>query len=335
MGLRHIALAGLRRSGALGAVAATYGRNRLTVLAYHRVTDPEEESFAGFPGNVSATPHAFARQMEWMAERFAPVSIEQVAAAVGGEPLPVRPFLITFDDGYRDNLDNAHPVLLRLGIPATIFLATDHIGTAEPFWWDLVAWHFSRSYRRAGDLPLLGDRLWSDPHRMAVDWIKAAKALSDDAKVEAVTALTAALDAGDVGNAFRTALLDWDQVRTMAGEGVAFGAHTRTHPILTRIPEDRVGAEVEGSVDRVRVETGMVPLGFAYPNGLKGDYDDVAQVAVRSAGVPLGFTLLPGPVRAQELRRHPLAIRRVHIHHRDGMDRFVAKVSGLSRLTRR
>ncbi len=334
MGWRHTALAGLRRSGTLGAFAAAFGRDRLTVLAYHRVVDPQEDSFVGFAGNVSATPAAFERQMSWTLERFNPVSIEQVVAALGGASLPPRPLLVTFDDGYRDNLDNAHPVLRRLEIPATIFLATDHIGTGETFWWDLAAWRFAVSGRRTADLPLLGERTWSDPHRVTVAWIEAAKAVSDDEKLAALEALKEALGGGEPGDAFRSVLLDWGQVRSMADDGVSFGAHTRTHPILTRIPAERARREVADSVDRVRDETGEAPSGFAYPNGLRGDFDDVAKDAVRSAGVPLAFTLLAGPARRREVRRDPLAIRRVYVHHGDGLDRFVAKVSGLSRLGR-
>jgi peptidoglycan/xylan/chitin deacetylase (PgdA/CDA1 family) len=43
---------------------------------------------------------------------------------------------ITFDDGYRDNFDNAAPILERLGLPATFFVATGFIGTDEVAWWD-------------------------------------------------------------------------------------------------------------------------------------------------------------------------------------------------------
>ena len=81
--------------------------------------------------------------MDYAAEHFHPVSLEQVAAALDGGPrLPSRPLLVTFDDGYRDNLTAALPVLRERGIPMTVFLATGLRGRRAPFPWDLAAWCF-------------------------------------------------------------------------------------------------------------------------------------------------------------------------------------------------
>ncbi len=335
MGWKSAALSTVRRLGGFRLVGSWYGRRRLTVLAYHRVIDLDSPDFVGFRGNVSAAPREFETQMEWIAERMNPVSIEQVARSLDGGRLPDRPVLVTFDDGYRDNLDHALPVLERLAIPATVFLATDHVGSAVPFWWDLVAWRFATSGVRQASLPLLGETEWSDSHEIARRWIVAAKQLLETAKVEAVAALSDQLGGTDPAAAFGSTLVDWAGVRRMSGSGVLFGAHTCSHPILTRIDTDQVVGEVSQSVARIREEVGSPVLGFAYPNGQRGDFDDVAQRAVSSAGVPLAFSLVPGPARPSEIRKDPLAIRRVYVHHGDGMERFVAKVAGIPRLTGR
>jgi hypothetical protein len=104
--------AAAHRGGLLLAAGALFGGRRLTVLAYHRVADPGHPGLDGYRRNVSATPEGFAHQMDYAAERFLPVSLEQVEAALDGGPrLPRRPLLVTFDDGYRDNLTTAWPVL--------------------------------------------------------------------------------------------------------------------------------------------------------------------------------------------------------------------------------
>lgn len=335
MGWKHTALAAVRRLGGLRLLESFYGRSRITVLAYHRVVDPDARGFVGFWGNASATPAEFEAQMDWVAERMNPVTLEQVVASLDGADLPDSALLVTFDDGYRDNLISAAPILEGRGIPATIFLATDHIGTADPFWWDRAAWRFERHGPGDADLPVLGERTWSDPREIAVDWISAAKLLPDRERVEAVHALDDTLD-GDVGSAFEGALLTWDDVDALASNGWTIGAHTCRHPILTRLPNpEQVHAEVSGSVDRVREATGGDVLGFAYPNGQPGDFDEVTRRAVADAGVPLAFSLVPGPARPAEVREDPLAVRRIYVHHGDDPVRFAAKVSGVPRIAGR
>lgn len=333
MGWRRIALTAGRRLGAYRLLEGFYGRSRLTVLAYHRVTDPDAAGFVGYRGNVSATPDEFDAQMAWIAERMNPVSIEQLAASLHGPALPDRAVLVTFDDGYRDNLVEAAPIMQPYDIPSVIFLATDHIGTAHPLWWDLVAWRFTTSTVREADLPLTGPTSWTSPDQMASRWIAAAKQLPDEDRRVAVASLAGALGGGDPTAAFSEVLLTWADVTTLEGHGWSIGAHTCSHPILTRVDDPAtVLREVGDSVDRVAVATGGPVLGFAYPNGQAGDFDAMAKEAVASAGVPLAFTLLPGPARPHEVRSDPLGIRRVYVHHGDDPTRFAAKVAGVPRL---
>src|SRR5690242_2555715 len=77
--------------------------------------------------------HLFRAHLESLRRRFDLVDLEEVAAA----PAPRR-LALTFDDGYRGIYDNAFPLLQEWGIPATIFLVTDRIGSSEPLWWDKV-----------------------------------------------------------------------------------------------------------------------------------------------------------------------------------------------------
>jgi glycosyltransferase involved in cell wall biosynthesis/peptidoglycan/xylan/chitin deacetylase (PgdA/CDA1 family) len=97
----------------------------LRVLAYHRVNDRH-------PGDrLSVHPLEFRRQMEHLAECGRPVlPLQEAVLRLKGEgpPLPPGALCLTFDDGYRDNLESAAPVLERLGFPATVFLVTGRIG---------------------------------------------------------------------------------------------------------------------------------------------------------------------------------------------------------------
>ena len=100
----------------------------LRVLLYHKVNDVQ-----GNPGSV--TPALFAEHMAMIAaEGYRPVSLGEVLEHLGdGAPLPPRATLITFDDGYLDNLVNAAPILAQHGFPAVLFMSVGRIGSDTPF----------------------------------------------------------------------------------------------------------------------------------------------------------------------------------------------------------
>lgn len=327
----------LYRVGLLDAVHPLWP-DRLTVLAYHRIADPNGVGFDTFEPNVSATPAAFAAQMDFIRQRFNVISGRDLVAWLKGEqPLPTHPALITFDDGYRDNLDHAWPVLQQRNMPAVIFLATDYIGRATPFYWDLVAYCFAHTTKKEAVLPLIGLQQWRDREsRTAVlkNWLSSLKKLPDQEKWSAINQLPQLLDVSISADTFAGLHLTWDQVRTMAAAGIEMGAHTRSHPILTRISLEQARLEVEGSKKRVEAEINQPVTLFAYPNGLPTDFSAELQAILALVGFKAAFTMVPGPTRAAEVRRKPMAIRRIFLRHKDTLPRFAAKVMGLPKLLR-
>jgi len=323
------------RLGMFDAVHALWP-NRLTVLAYHRVIDPHTPNFDTFKPNVSATPAAFAAQMDFLRPRFNIVSINEVTAWLEEKhPLPPNPALITFDDGYRDNLDYALPVLQERRLPAVIFLATNYIGSASPFFWDLIAYCFHHTSKSEADLPLLGRQTWGEPStRTAImsRWLDLLKKLPDTEKWAAVEKLPHALDVSVPADAFSTMHLNWDQVRQMVAAGVDMGAHTQSHPILTRIPLEQACDEVAGSKTRIEAEINRPVTAFAYPNGQPSDFNPALQAMLQQVGIKAAFTLVPGPTRPAEVRQAPMEIRRIFISYKDTLARFVSKVMGAPRL---
>jgi peptidoglycan/xylan/chitin deacetylase (PgdA/CDA1 family) len=306
------------------------------VLAYHRIADPNLSGFDTFEPNVSATPAAFAAQMDFIRQRFNVISGSDLVAWLQGEQsLPQHPVLITFDDGYRDNLDQAWPILQERNMSAVIFLATDYIGHATPFYWDLIAYCFHHTAKKEVDLPLIGFQRWSNKEsRTAVvnNWLGRLKKLPDREKWAAVRELPRLLDVSISEETFAGLHLNWEQVRTMAAAGIEMGAHTQSHPILTRIAPEEARLEVEGSKKRVEAEINQPVTLFAYPNGLPTDFNGTLQAILTQVGFKAAFTLVPGPTRPKEVQQEPMAIRRIFLHHQDTLPRFAAKVMGVPRL---
>ena len=103
------------------------GERTLRVLMYHKVNDLR-------PNPTTVPTEVFAEQMELLAELgYVPVSLERVRDHyLVGMPLPSGAVLITFDDGYRDNLENALPILRRHGYPAVVFVPIGYLDDDRP-----------------------------------------------------------------------------------------------------------------------------------------------------------------------------------------------------------
>jgi peptidoglycan/xylan/chitin deacetylase (PgdA/CDA1 family) len=100
----------------------------LPILMYHRI-GPLNASLPAITRALTVTPQGFSAQMHWLvAHGFHVVTqLQAFDALEKRDPLPPRPLMITFDDGYRDVLWNAAPVLKRLRLPATAYVITGRV----------------------------------------------------------------------------------------------------------------------------------------------------------------------------------------------------------------
>lgn len=318
------------RAGVFGAVQRRH-RSVLTVLNYHRIDDTSRAGFDSFAPNVTATPDAFARQMDYVQRHFNVITCAAIASWLRGESeLPAYPALITFDDGYRDNYVNAFPILKERNLSAIIFLTTGLIETNEPAYWDYTAYCFHHTRKTSTTLPYVGPVSWVDERErrnVMKSWIESLKRLPDPEKHSAVQGLPDLLEVSVDSAAFSDLYLTWDEVREMSRNGIEIGSHTVGHPILTRVPLKHVEHELVTSRHKIESEIEQQVIAFAYPNGGVADYsNDVIQVVLQ-AGYQLAFTLTGDFAQYQQVRSNPLAISRIYLDRTDTFSRFVAKIS--------
>lgn len=290
-------------------------RGVLTILTYHRVDEPSARPDL-MPSLVSATPDGFAAQVAMVAREFDPVALPDVLDALDDpRRLPGRAVLITFDDGYRDFATNAWPVLRAASVPATLFVATAFTGDpAARFWWDRLwaAVHGAAPSTLAtpvGAVPVGPADARATVGRLR-DWLKA---LDHDAVLHEIDRIVDALapGPGHTPDDPPASVLDWDELRRLAAEGVTLAPHTRTHPLLDRVDLERAEAEISGSFDDLERETGSVTPParvLAYPSGSHGPS---AVEAARRTGMTLAMTTQRG---GNDLRRADrLRLRRINV----------------------
>ena len=101
---------------------------RVPILMYHYVSVPPPDADK-YRLDLSVTPANFDAQMEYLAlEGYHPVRLSDLAEFLANDkPLPPKPIVITFDDGYTDNYQNAFPILKKYKFPATFFVIAQYV----------------------------------------------------------------------------------------------------------------------------------------------------------------------------------------------------------------
>jgi peptidoglycan/xylan/chitin deacetylase (PgdA/CDA1 family) len=274
-------------------------RPRPVILMYHRVAVAQHD-----PWGLAVHPERFEEQIAYLKHHRTPMSMDELVDRLLSKTLPANAVAITFDDGYRDNLVNAKPVLARHSVPATLFLATGFINQNTPFWWDELATMILASTQAIRDQQLWpGESVtldWGEAERsdlvagwrasdeprtarqnvyLAI-WRKLQRATAEDREL-AMNTLRRHLetDHDPLGKPMSS-----DEIRALLSDGlIELGAHTVTHPALTLLCRLESRREIEVSGHRCRELATKSVNGFAYP------YGDMSS-EVRSDVATLGFS---------------------------------------------
>jgi peptidoglycan/xylan/chitin deacetylase (PgdA/CDA1 family) len=121
---------------------------KVPILMYHYISTPPAGADV-YRVDLSTPPDLFAAQLDrLLAEGYTAISLYQLLANLTqGAPLPEKPVVLTFDDGYRDNYENAFPLLRARGLTATFFVVTDFVDEDRP---DYLSWDMAREMLAAG-----------------------------------------------------------------------------------------------------------------------------------------------------------------------------------------
>jgi peptidoglycan/xylan/chitin deacetylase (PgdA/CDA1 family) len=272
----------LHRAGALHLVRYAR-RSALRIVTYHR-----------FPDGCDT---ALAAQCEYLRRYYHPVSLSNVADWLEGRfTLPPNAVAVTIDDGYRDFL-YAQQVFSKYRIPTTVFLVTGFVD-GHWLWFDRLEYLIRNTHAPLLTVPRGDGSTAAYPLGSDQNCDTAVAAATEDLKTLPDQKLRRLLDAlpGELcvqlpSRPARSASLSWDEIRSLRQQGVEFGAHTATHPILSRVEtEQALISEIDAPKQRFRDELGEAPSLFCYPNGQPADFDDRVVRTVRAADYRMAVT---------------------------------------------
>ncbi len=286
-------------SGALGLYHRLRNAHTLTVVMFHRVLDPQDPRWAASDPDYTLRADLFAQCLRFFVEHYNVVSADDVLRARRGEmALPARALLITFDDGWADNVDFALPPLQKLGLPSLMFVVSDAVDRRESFFQERIlgAWRrgtltldqLNAALRQLGaDVPAPAGNNAAQLRRS----IAAVESLTHEQRDRLLAQLSAALD-----DPLRQ-MVTTQELRTLDAAGMAIGLHGKTHIPMTRAAD--LDAELAGARSEMtaRMPYRAPPQTMSFPHGR---YDAPIAAKARQAGYELVFTSVPtiNPARA-------------------------------------
>jgi peptidoglycan/xylan/chitin deacetylase (PgdA/CDA1 family) len=261
------------------------------IFVWHNV-----RSTWGFPSDGDRGPIGMRRQFELLGRAANVVDLQDAVRALDGGPrLPSRAAVITFDDGYRDNLELAAPLLSGLGLPATFFLCPELLsGSIEP-WWERLGRAFalsgtSRVEWDGGHLELDGPagRI-SSFSRVSAD----VKRMDNTTRQSMLAELIARLEPPS-GLDPAVPMMGWDEARQLVRLGFSVGSHSSRHAILANEPPSVQLSDLRQAKERLETGLGVDVGVLAYPNGTGADYNAATVEAAAAAGYRAAATTIPG-----------------------------------------
>jgi peptidoglycan/xylan/chitin deacetylase (PgdA/CDA1 family) len=268
-----------------------FADSKFGILCYHRV------GTEGVPLFSRLEPAIFEAQMRYLKKHYRIVSLPQLCQELREGRQVVPTLAITFDDGYRDLYTQAFPVLRKYQIPATIYLIGRSMETGKAPWYDRIFVAFACAPGPTLELQMQELRQFE----------LSTPALRNHAAWETVCFLRSIPNAqrqkwcADFDQRIKprsdwleNRFLTWDQVRTMHRGGVFFGAHTMTHPSVSRL--DSADFHEEFVHPKQLLEDGLdSPVqDFAYPFGRLSDVSSAAEAFLVRTGYRSAVTTMEG-----------------------------------------
>jgi len=318
----------IRRAAVPIATVATRGAAR--IVAYHRFGRNGE--FRRLPVEI------FEQHLAFLKENYHVTTLSDIVSRLRArEPFVPNSVVLTVDDGYRDFLTVAYPLLRKYQMPATLYVVPQFVDGQYMTWFDSL--HEAAQSAAPGRYTfLMGSAVRTyelgSPESRNIAWEALADhclALPTEDRVEFVDDARRVLNVPQVLNVpEQYASLSWDDVRGLDPALVDIGSHTMTHPILSRCRPELQRFEIVESKRMLEQKMGRRVEAFCYPNGMPRDFDKHCVELVAGAGYSSAVVMYGTLVEQGE---DPFLMQRIGAA--DSLEMFQRQMDGVSHIANR
>jgi peptidoglycan/xylan/chitin deacetylase (PgdA/CDA1 family) len=288
------------------------------ILTLHHVRPPRPDRFQ--PNRLlEVTPRFLARVVKLLARsRVDVISLDEMHRRMTARDFGRRFVCLTFDDGYRDNLEHAYPILREAGFPFAVYVPSSFPDRLGELWWLALEAVIAR-HERIG--LVIGGANRSFPCRTLAEkralfdelywWLRARQT---EAELRAVVRDLAIRYQVDIAAFCKDLCMSWQEIALLARDPlVTIGAHTVNHLMLAKLPEKTVRAEMDLSRTVIESALGVRPAHFCYPYGDPGSAGAREFTIARELGFATAVTTRPG-VLFRNHAAHLMALPRISLN---------------------
>lgn len=284
-------------SGALGLYHRLRNADSLTVVMFHRTLRPSDPRWASCDPDYTLCEDLFAASLAFFRRHYRVVSLQDVLRARrDGSGLPSRALLISFDDGWLDNVDYALPALRAAGLPAVMFVAADAVGARQPFYQERIvaAWRLGKLSLEALAASVVEHS--DGEHGEARTGVAGLRRLIARLETMPSASRRAVLDRhADVLDDRLQHMIDIDDLARLRAGGIELGLHGKSHVAMTRAEDlaNELGGAREAMATMLATPEALASDACATMSFPHGAFDDGIAAQAREAGYELLFTSVP------------------------------------------
>jgi len=340
---RQVILALARWAGVIRLLQFIH-RNQIVIWMAHGVMDDRDHP-VWEPLRPQLSRAKLDEYLRMLSRRYHFVSLaEAVEMLQGRKPMQPYSMVLTFDDGYRNNVTHALPILRRYGVPATFFVTTGFVDHPRPLWFDRLDYALQQVQVHGREVKvgsfrmrLEGQsrealresyqrlrRIGKEQHITDAEFLHEMEQLASCLETQSGHAL-ADIQSQDDWSAFLT----WKQIRQAAEDDVTFGSHTVDHVRLALVEAQVARDQLVRSKRDLETHTGGSCLSICYPNG---SFDEQTVRIARESSYVCGLTTQEG---FNCIGDDVMTLKRVSLGADLRRTDLLARASGLSSLTTR
>lgn len=274
----------------------------MIILLYHGVTSVSYTGVRNCNGK-HIPERLFLEQMKILKKNYHLLSINDIVEYTRhGMALPPNAVVVTFDDGFRNNFENAAPILTDLKIPTTFYISAGMINTNLIFWVDKLELAFTHSKKKILELKIsnLNKTYSLSTIESRISALEEVKMICKQTPLQQRHALVdevlALLDVDPYDFVSDDNLaMDWRELRTLSDQPLfEIGGHNMYHDVFTSLNEEDLQLEVSLTIDLLRYHLKKKIIHYSYPEGGSKHFDKKCIEILKSSGIVCCPTAIDG-----------------------------------------